>query len=446
MTGLPALVADGGTLTVMRRLATYAWGEYTVTWPDDFTPPDVEEGNTLGYVAHLNNKNPSLSGRRFIRSDVDITATNPNPTPPEPGQTNVEEILDAATNQVTGDAFLEKDITTPGLGRLTPGLHFRVGDRIPIRIFGRILENQLVTAITRTSEPSDTNGYLVHIGGQLTGDQLQLLQRNTEIDRAILAERRERIRAVGAAEHKADRAGRTASTAVAETQQLRDTLTRRGASPSEVTAQLQRLNDQLSAHGESPPGGLIPAILQENALRWRMQEEIDRLQTRQIKDNAGVLQGLQELRERDAAQIREIDALSARLSVLAVGKVTVSGGMSAKSTLHGIALRTPSGDRHLYVCASPDFHGTITVQIFYTNGSGYQKVFTAKDFKYRTDKYDLRRLEVLKDFWVTNRTSSRPYAAYWWVPLGNIDSTTVLVDHTTWNQGVIDYVPEEGED
>lgn len=194
---LPALIADGGELTVVRRLAFFVYGYWDVDWPDDFEPPKLEEGLRLGYVGRLNESDPGLSARRFIREDVSITATNDQTEPPELGTSNVEEIFDTAVSKASGEVFFEKDITNAGLGRLRPLTDFFVGDRVPVFLWGRILAGQLITAIDCIGTATEPVGYRVHVGGQVLGDAVARARQKKDMQRDIAAERRARLRDVG---------------------------------------------------------------------------------------------------------------------------------------------------------------------------------------------------------------------------------------------------------
>lgn len=211
---LPALIADGGELTVVRRLAFFVYGYWDVKWPSDFKPPELEEGLRLGYVGRLSEFDPGLSARRFIREDVSIVAIDDQVNPPEPGTSNVEEIFDTAVAKASGEVFFEKDITNAGLGRLRPLADFFVGDRVPVFLWGRILAGQLVTAIDCVGTAAEPIGYRVHVGGQVLGDAVARARQKKDMQRDIAAERRERLRESGETAAEVARVSRQAASAV----------------------------------------------------------------------------------------------------------------------------------------------------------------------------------------------------------------------------------------
>lgn len=279
---LPALIADGGELTVVRRLAFFVYGYWDVDWPDDFEPPKLEEGLRLGYVGRLNESDPGLSARRFIREDVSITATNDQTEPPELGTSNVEEIFDTAVSKASGEVFFEKDITNAGLGRLRPLTDFFVGDRVPVFLWGRILAGQLITAIDCIGTATEPVGYRVHVGGQVLGDAVARARQKKDMQRDIAAERRARLRDVGGVSSAASAA--KAAAKVAD----------RKAGAADAKAE--------TADGKA-----------EDALeKWRRQkDELDQVQSELIRKNAewNRLQdaGLKELEAQQEAMKRYVE-------------------------------------------------------------------------------------------------------------------------------------------
>lgn len=279
---LPALIADGGELTVVRRLAFFVYGYWDVDWPDDFEPPKLEEGLRLGYVGRLNESDPGLSARRFIREDVSITATNDQTEPPELGTSNVEEIFDTAVSKASGEVFFEKDITNAGLGRLRPLTDFFVGDRVPVFLWGRILAGQLITAIDCIGTATEPVGYRVHVGGQVLGDAVARARQKKDMQRDIAAERRARLRDVGGVSSVASAAKDAAKVA-------------------------DRKAEDADAKAETADSKAEDALE-----KWRQQkDELDQVQSELIRKNAewNRLQdvGLKELEAQQEAMKRYVE-------------------------------------------------------------------------------------------------------------------------------------------
>ncbi|MCS5479842.1 hypothetical protein NYP18_09235 [Corynebacterium sp. YIM 101645] len=201
---LPALVADGGEMTVLRHVASHVYGAWDVRWPEGFTPPELDPDHELGYVHQLRDEEVPPFGRRFVRADVQIDA--------EVGTSTVEQTIDEVSARVAGETLFQRDITDKGLGRLKPGVDFEIGDVVPVRLWGRLLDLP-VTAIDDMSNLGVIT-HRVHVGGQLIRDEAGRLQSNRSIERDIAAERRERRQQVGAVQATATHAQGTAEDAI----------------------------------------------------------------------------------------------------------------------------------------------------------------------------------------------------------------------------------------
>lgn len=177
----PYFVADSAQVTVMRSLASTAFGTYDLTLPDGITLEDLytlaAPGNKLGYVASLGGARVGGMARRFIRSDVAITTAGGEQAP----ATNVEEVLDAAAKRTSGDFFLETDISKAGLGPWVPFRDFQVGDKARVEIWGTVV----TLPITRIDDD------VVHVGGQLVSDADARLAENEAVRRALVDDRRD---------------------------------------------------------------------------------------------------------------------------------------------------------------------------------------------------------------------------------------------------------------
>ena len=180
------LVVEQGTLRLVRKMAAFAYGKREVTWPEGYEGPETKlpDDRLFGYVAALpGGEKLGLSERRFVRGDVQIDAVEK--------WSNVERVLDDAASRTGGEVFVESLIEGRGLGRQVPGEDFRVGQRVPARVCGRVLPSQLVTVV----EWHDGNP-AVKIGGQEWQNALERVQRNDSTVRAIVNERRQREKAL----------------------------------------------------------------------------------------------------------------------------------------------------------------------------------------------------------------------------------------------------------
>ena len=187
----PLLAPGGVEMRVVSQAASFTWGSWDVSWPDGFEPPDPPaEDRELGWVADLEGKEVEPFGRCFVRADAQIDATL--------GRSNVEDVLDAAKYRTSGEVFVETEIPFENLAGQLPYRDFDVNSLVPVRLGGRILEDQLVTKVEESEDEAGARSASVYIGGQKFQDREALRTRNREIDRVIAQERLERGDEIGA--------------------------------------------------------------------------------------------------------------------------------------------------------------------------------------------------------------------------------------------------------
>lgn len=187
----PLLAPAGVEMRVVSQAASFTWGSWSVSWPEGFEPPDPPaEDRELGWVADLGGVEVEPFGRCFVRADAQIDATL--------GRSNVEDVLDAAKYRTSGEVFVETEIPFENLAGQLPYRDFDVNSLVPVRIGGRILEDQLVTKVEESEDEAGARSASVYIGGQKFQDREALRTRNREIDRVIAQERLERGDEIGA--------------------------------------------------------------------------------------------------------------------------------------------------------------------------------------------------------------------------------------------------------
>lgn len=187
----PLLAPGGVEMRVVSQAATFTWGSWSVTWPEGFEEPNPPAADReLGWVADLGGTEVEPFGRCFVRADAQIDATL--------GRSNVEDVLDAARYRTSGEVFLETEIPFENLAGQLPYRDFDVNGFVPVRLGGRILENQLVTKVEESEDELGNRTATTYIGGQKFQDREALRTRNREIDRVIAQERLERGDEIGA--------------------------------------------------------------------------------------------------------------------------------------------------------------------------------------------------------------------------------------------------------
>lgn len=300
------LVADGGEVTVLRDLAAFSYGSWSVDWPESVPEeqrPELPDDRDFGYALKLKEP-PGRMGRRFVRANVSITAQdfdNEGQPVPFSGESDVEQVLEEAAERVDGDVFFEREITRAGLGALVPRVDFDVDDVVPVIIWGKTILSP-VTSIEDVAEAGAVVDYRVHVGGQLLRDDAARERANREVERTIAQERRERVESV-AKERKARKAAVSAESSArrADVESVRGVLTGGGEHQRDLLASLEGLNRQLQRNGEEPAPGLIPAYLQMNTQLWQAQQEINKaLRKADEAQSALVASNAEHLAELDA--------------------------------------------------------------------------------------------------------------------------------------------------
>ncbi|AKK05248.1 hypothetical protein CMUST_15690 (plasmid) [Corynebacterium mustelae] len=217
------LYASGGEMTVGRRVATHVYGAFEVVLPEgqeqhsSVVDPRIQNG----YICRP--FKPVAPGRfnfGFVRADVTLNLQSQS--------SDLERVVDAAQERVSGDVFFERDIGVEGLGRFVPTRHFDVGDTVSVAVWG-LRVPAVVTGIDAVSDAeSGLLAWRVHVGGQLVSDLDAVSANNEQIRRQIAQERAQRLREAGAlstkvasveskaeeAESKAAQAGESAEAAM----------------------------------------------------------------------------------------------------------------------------------------------------------------------------------------------------------------------------------------
>lgn len=294
------LLADGGDITVGRRVSTFIYGVMNVTLADGVVGEEPEKtGLEEGYIVRADGDVPT--GRfdfGFTRHDASMHMGLHT--------SDMEQGIVAASRRVEGGVFFERDIEPGGFGRWVPGVDFRVGDVVGVVRWGRVIPLPVTALNLRDGR------WVAHVGGQMIHDAEKLRSQNQSIEKTIADERRQRAkenkdqsrridaesdarrRAVAdvdakadaaqssadAADEKAVAAQATADDADGKAKKLAEALSGGGATIPTVMADLQRLNRQLQENNEGGAAdqGLIPAYIAANTKRWELQAELDRQQ------------------------------------------------------------------------------------------------------------------------------------------------------------------------
>lgn len=346
------LVADGGNIRLVRRVAAYAYGSREVTWPEGAEDPkdELPDGREFGWVAQLAGPRPGLSGRRFVRADAVIDAVE--------GVSNTEQLLDDAAERTGGDVHFETLITGRGLAGQEPGVDFALGDRVPARFWGRILPGQLVTEVGW-----EEDGPYVKLGGQILRDLDALARARAELTRTIRKEREETAGAVESVRSYADSAvSRERVERESDVAQVREVLGGARADETVLVSQLAAVQAQISGmvgDGETPPpAGLLNSYLWMNTRLWEAQQRLDAAQDELIH-----LQN-ERMAQIEAAQRERVEADRARVNVC----MATSAGATHPNA---IVVKADDGTWELKV--SDSGYSVLHVEDFLINGNELEK-------------------------------------------------------------------------
>ena len=181
---LPAVDLGAGSLAVVYRTASYVWGRYTATYPEDHDTEhlELEDNREYGYVAKLTTDEPERFGRTFTRADVHADAVLQ--------VSDVERKIDEAAVVTDGDTVVRREIGEDGLNGLVPYVDFQIGDIIPCRSWGKLLYLPVIS-ITVQSSPGGVLEYRVMVGSRLVSDRAELEQVTAEIDQRVAKDKEE---------------------------------------------------------------------------------------------------------------------------------------------------------------------------------------------------------------------------------------------------------------
>ncbi|WP_144737414.1 hypothetical protein [Corynebacterium propinquum] len=181
---LPAVDLGAGSLAVVYRTASYVWGRYTATYPEDHDTEhlELEDNREYGYVAKLTATEPERFGRTFTRADVHADAVLK--------VSDVERKIDEAAVVTDGDTVVRREIGEDGLNGLVPYVDFNIGDIIPCRSWGKVLYLPVIS-ITVQSGPGGALEYRVMVGSRLVSDRAELEQVTAEIDQRVAKDKEE---------------------------------------------------------------------------------------------------------------------------------------------------------------------------------------------------------------------------------------------------------------
>ncbi|SCX06645.1 hypothetical protein [Corynebacterium jeikeium] len=388
---LVTLISDGGEMTVGRRVSTFIYGKMAVTLHEGVVQDKPDDDLEQGYIVAADGDTPR--GRfdfTFTRHDASMNM--------ELHTSDMEQGIVAASKRVSGDVFFERDIEQSGFGRWVPGRDFDVGDIVNVSVWGKLIE------LPVTSLNLHNGSWVAHVGGQMIHDAEKLRSQNQSVEKTIADERRRLAKETGAiasvankaksdaasAQSSADAAGTAAKNAQSSAdaadqkavaaqssadqagqgvQNLQEVLAGKNATAQDVTDQLAILNAQLQARDE-PTGPLIPAYIAANTERWKLQDQVNKMQQLEQKRLRELAESTQAataantkarlLGEQLAEAKRREDNLRPKMSV-AYQQQWLKEPYTTPDGLFRFETDKASLDRGVFITALGDWEGDIVV-------------------------------------------------------------------------------------
>ena len=184
------LSSDGGSVTMGRRLAFYAYGRFDVVIPEGREQQVEDDRIQNGYIARNPGQHMGRFDFGFIRQDATINL--------EAQTSDLELAIDSTEKRSEGDVYVERDISRAGMNGFELGRDFGLDDIVRYRVWGNYLRLPVTAGDLESSVDGGLRGVRVHVGGQVASDSEARLRRNDEILGQIENEKRQRLRQVNA--------------------------------------------------------------------------------------------------------------------------------------------------------------------------------------------------------------------------------------------------------
>ncbi|CAB0518377.1 hypothetical protein CIP101434_02017 [Corynebacterium diphtheriae] len=197
--------ADGGDMTVGRSIPVYVLGAFDVVLPEGREQEKGDDRVRNGYIYRPPTPAAGSLDVGFVKADVKLDFGAKT--------SSLERVVDAAIRRTEGDVFFERDIYQSGLGGFTPGRDFDLHDVIQVDVWGKLLPSP-VTAIDYEGSVSQRSlAARVHVGGQMITDAEGLQAKTDATLERVEAEKRQRLKSIGAVSQQAASAGTAAAKA-----------------------------------------------------------------------------------------------------------------------------------------------------------------------------------------------------------------------------------------
>lgn len=248
--------ADGGDMTVGRSIPVYVLGAFDVVLPEGREQEKGDDRVRNGYIYRPPTPAAGSLDVGFVKADVKLDFGAKT--------SSLERVVDAAIRRTEGDVFFERDIYQSGLGGFTPGRDFDLHDVIQVDVWGKLLPSP-VTAIDYEGSVSQRSlAARVHVGGQMITDAEGLQAKTDATLERVEAEKRQRLKSIGAVSQQAASAGTAAAKADGKAVAAQETA-------DDALAKWRQQKDQL----DKVQSDLIEKNTQWNRIQDRGLNELD---------------------------------------------------------------------------------------------------------------------------------------------------------------------------
>ncbi|CAB0850066.1 hypothetical protein FRC0326_01490 [Corynebacterium diphtheriae] len=197
--------ADGGDMTVGRTIPVYVLGAFDVVLPEGREQEKGDDRVRNGYIYRPPTPAAGSLDVGFVKADVKLDFGAKT--------SSLERVVDAAIRRTEGGVFFERDICQSGLGGFIPGRDFDLHDVIQVDVWGKLLPSP-VTAIDYEGSVSQRSlAARVHVGGQMITDAEGLQAKTDAVLERVEAEKRQRLKSIGAVSRQAASASKAAAQA-----------------------------------------------------------------------------------------------------------------------------------------------------------------------------------------------------------------------------------------
>lgn len=239
------LIARGGQVSLIRRMAAGVWGPYKIESGPDLSTMFFGRNFDTGFIAmpdSARNGSGGLFARRFVRENLDI----PQFVSAGTRDAYIADTITSMLSTTGGDVSLDRAIDRSGLGRLVPYEDFTVGSVLPVQIWDLKVNLPVAKIETKTAAGAVVD-WAVHVGGVSIRDRAGLAAKNQKVLDDVAREREQARDALSTAQGASATASRAAANASAARKAANDTKTALSSALKALESERERAADSAAA-------------------------------------------------------------------------------------------------------------------------------------------------------------------------------------------------------